>query len=740
MMLQRTIRIAIAIAAALMAHCVSMPAQEGLNTIPHQIDTVRVEVARLRTGGIPLGRLPFSAQVISGPATMVPGASTLADLLDGVVGVSAASQFGSNVQPDLRFRGFQVGPVVGFPQSVSVFVDGVRVNEPDASQVNFDLIPMHAVERIEMIRTPGGPFGRNTLAGAINVVTRRGEADQRLSGSLEGGGGSFETASGQGWVGGTVGSGVDYFFSGRYRESGGWRDLSRTELHQFFGKVGYRDERTDGWLSYTLADNYVEGPGSLPSSWLQGNLPAELSGTADPRRLQFTGFEGDYFEPRLHFLSGDLGHTLGGSLELRLNVFLRSNRFTQFNDNITEANAQGETDILSRGGAIQLAGATGAGLRWTGGFEAIRNETDILIFEVANAAFPEAGGMTESVFSAEDNLGLFGSVWWPVHERVSLSTSLRYDFVSLPVTDRLDPENSGENEFNQLTGSLGFDLLFTDVLRGFLSYGRGFRAPVILEVSCADPEDPCPLPFELGADPPLDPVITDTWQAGLRWVGDDRALAELVGYWAEVHDDLFAVILPPSTRGYFTNLDRTRRQGIELSGSTTVLRDLELSASVALTRASFQTDALLASALADDDDEEGEAGAEEDEESEAVAVQPGDHFAMVPGLTAGWSLAYSPSDWRFELGGSWVGSQYFVGDESNEEEYGKLDGYFQLDGEIQRAFDRLLLFVRGKNLLDGECHSFGIIAPNVRGPDRGPQPFLSPGVPFHLFAGIRYQF
>ena len=70
----------------------------------------------------------------------------------------------------------------------------------------------------------------------------------------------------------------------------------------------------------------------------------------------------------------------------------------------------------------------------------------------------------------------------------------------------------------------------------FAGYGRGFRAPVILEVTCADPEDPCQLPFELGPDPaPLLPVKSDTWQAGLR-LDRSSAQASLVGFWTEVHE------------------------------------------------------------------------------------------------------------------------------------------------------------------------------------------------------------
>ena len=99
-------------------------------------------------------------------------------------------------------------------------LDGVRINEPDASQVQFDLIPLDDVERLEVIRGPGGPFGRNTLAGAVNVTTRRGGGP--LAGELEVGGGSFGRFDGRGTLSGSGGP-WDFYLSGRYHDSEGWR-------------------------------------------------------------------------------------------------------------------------------------------------------------------------------------------------------------------------------------------------------------------------------------------------------------------------------------------------------------------------------------------------------------------------------------------------------------------------------------------------------------------------------------
>src|SRR6267143_935899 len=66
------------------------------------------------------------------------------------------------------------------PPGFSVFLDGVRLNEPTVEEVNFDLIPLEDVERIEVIRGPSVLFGRNTLGGAINLVTRRGREAREI--------------------------------------------------------------------------------------------------------------------------------------------------------------------------------------------------------------------------------------------------------------------------------------------------------------------------------------------------------------------------------------------------------------------------------------------------------------------------------------------------------------------------------------------------------------------------------
>ena len=701
---------------------------------------LRVEVVRLRTGSVPVADVPFPVQIIAGSDVQGAAGASVANALRGSAGVNFTNQTGSPSQSDIRLRGFALSPVVGVPQGVSVFVDGVRVNEADASQVHLSLIPGGAVDRVELIRGSVGAFGRNSLAGALNIVTRRG-AERSLEIDVESG--SFGLLRGTARASESVGN-FDGLVAVSYDRSNGWRQLSRTVERSLFAKIGGRGENTDGWLSYSFASHSLQGPGPLPESWLVGGpLPTDIVDPPDdPRELQYTGDTGDTFVPRLHFLSGRVERRIADGWSLQASSYGRLADFRQSNDNITEPNARGLTDIRTLGSAAQISYEPTDRLLATSGVEWTRNDVEIRIRELRNQAFPSiAPATTEHLETDENNVGAFGELWWRARPTVSLYGSLRFDHVRLPVKDLLDPSGSGRNRFSQLSGGVGISKRLDQAWSAFASYGRAFRAPVILEVMCADPADPCQLPFELGPDPPLKPVTSDTWQAGFRML-KDRAQAEVAAFWSEVRDDIFNVTdLDTPTRGFFTNLDRTRRVGVEASLALVPLATvapLTVNAAVGWTRATFQSEAVLSAPFLDDGGG-GPADPIAGGGPTAPEVVPGDRFPMVPSLTANVGVRYDTGDSAIELTAGWVGEQFLVGDEGNDATAGKLDGYAILDASVERTFGAIVFYLRASNLLDNDYQAFGILSENVRGPTMEVERFLTPGHPRQLTAGMRIR-
>lgn len=703
-----------------------------------RLPELRVQASRLAAGGIPVSRAPFAVQIISGEELAGARPLTLADALARLPGVTAADVTGSDAQPTLTLRGYSVSPVMGVPQGVGVFVDGVRVNEPDASQVHFDLIPLADVERVEVLRGPTGPFGKNSLGGAVNLTTRRGGSRPGTGAELAAG--SFGRAGVRAYTGGERGR-FDYYASGRYLRSDGWRDGAFTRLATAFAKVGWRGGGTDLWLSYTLASDSILQAGGIPASWLAhpDSVPVRWRG-GDPRTINFTA--GDYFAPRLHFLNAHLSRELGRGLRLGANAFVRRTRIAQFNANFTEPDTRIATRTRTVGVVVQLAYER-RGLTLLGGGELSASDVEIRIFEHPNESFPDlphSGSRTEDVGTREDDRAAYLQARLAATARLALTASLRHDHVRLPFRDFLEPENGGNNVFRQLTGSIAADYALGADLVLFAGYGRGFRAPVLLELACADPEDPCPLPYELGADPPLAPVTTDTWQAGVRWVTGSVSL-ELVAYWAEVYDDIFSVQPAGARVGYFQNLDRTRRQGVELSGVVRPSTALELRSGVALTRATFQTTATLSAPFleAEGDGEVPEPRAVS--VREPPTVRPGDGFPMVPGLTAHLGASWSRGPWQAEASFHYVGAQWLPGNEDNAHPGARLTPYALVEASASRRLGPVKVQAFVRNLLDVRYETFGVLALNRLNDADAPrvEPFLTPGLPRQIEVSLVYS-
>ncbi|MCH2470265.1 MAG: TonB-dependent receptor [Gemmatimonadetes bacterium] len=693
------------------------------------LSDLTISIGRLRVGAVPAARTPFPVHTLR-----VDGGSTesVTRRLAGLPGVTLSNQTGSPYQSDLRLRGFALSPIVGVPQGVSVFVDGVRVNEADASQVHLSLIPGGAVDRVELLRGPVGAFGKNALGGALNFVTARGGEDTSVS--VEAEGGSYGSVAGTVRAGGRRDA-YDGFFVASYGRSNGWRELGHSQELSVFGKIGWRGERTDAWVSYTFESDSLEGPGPLPESWIQGGpLPADIvAPPKDRRRLQYTGGTGDAFTARLHFLNGRLERVLSEQWSVQLITFARFVDFRQSNDNVTEPNALGITQIASAGTTAQFTYQPRDEFLLILGAEGVRNDVRIEIQAHPNRTFVTlAPHTTERLRTDEDNFASFAESWWALSPSIALHGSLRFDFSSLPVTDLLDPADSGKNTFSELSGGLGLSADLGSGFNAFAGYGRGFRSPVILEVSCADPEDPCQLPFELGPDPPLLPVTSDTWQAGLR-VGRQRFRGEAVGYWSEVENDIFNVVdLETPTRGFFTNLERTRRLGLELSAEAVPLRgqrELTVTGSLGWTRATFESSAVLAAPFLDEDDDEG---------GDPPVVEPGDRFPMVPEFSVSAGVAYAFANTSLALQARWVGEQFLIGDEGNDAPFRKLDRYSLVDLRVERWLGRATAYLELSNLFDRRYSPFGIISRNVRDAEQVER-FLTPGLPRALRVGLRVQ-
>jgi len=274
--------------------------------------------------GVAVEQLPSNVQVARGKDIQDQHGLSLADYMNqNLAGVNMNEAQNNPYQPDVNFRGFTASPLLGTPQGLSVYQDGVRINEPFGDTVNWDLIPQNAIAGIALMPGSNPVFGLNTLGGALSVTTKSGE--HYPGGGIQAYAGSWGRRAVEGEYGGKLDNGFSYFFAANKFREDGWRDASPSDVKQGFGKLGWSNDKTDVDVSFTLADTDLTGNG-LQSQTL----------------MQTFGYESIYTKPdntknKLGFISGKVSHWLSDELLFGANAYYRHQRSSSLNGDVNDS-------------------------------------------------------------------------------------------------------------------------------------------------------------------------------------------------------------------------------------------------------------------------------------------------------------------------------------------------------------------------------------------------------------------
>jgi outer membrane receptor protein involved in Fe transport len=628
----------------------------------------------------------------------------LSDAVRQVAGFSTYDDLGSPYKLNISSRGFYSSPVVGLPQGVAVFLDGIRMNEPEASQINFDLLPMDHIQRIEVLSGNGSLLGRNALGGAINLVTARGTGPARAN--LELSGGSFGAARAEANVSGLTEGGLDWYVGGNYNREDGWRKVTGAEAYSGFVSGGRLGPTSGIRFQGLYANSYARTAGSLPETIFASSPDSNLSANDYEDLWQFQGAVQGYHQVGTGKVSGT--------------AYFRRHRAERSN-----VNQPDDPDVfgVSYNSTFGFTGdyrwATllndNLALNLRGGVDGSISRVNIDIF-ADSIKFGGDRSLTTRVRSPLWDLAPFVMADLTAG-RVTFSAGARYDYVRIPFENLLDPAADTVGVYQQLNPRLGVSLSVAPGASVFASWGRSFRSPAVIENACADPESPCPLPFALGDDPPLDPVKASTVEAGFRYATGSLALDGSV-YHMNVGNDIF--LTPYSgdgptgstIDGYFINLDRTRRVGFELGSAYRFPAGHSVYLNYAFTRATFQSEAEIFSIRS----------IEAEGEEEVInpfptdnAVAPGDRLPPVPDhvLKGGGTVRigrylYFGADARY------TGKQFLRGDEANVTD--PLDDYIVTDARVGVEFDRWEVTGVVTNLFQNRYATFGTFNINQGNP------------------------
>ena len=257
--------------------------------------------------GTPLEQIPSNVQTFGARDLERQRTGGVAEYLNfNANSVSLNSPTGNSFQPDVSFRGFTASSLLGTPQGLSVFQDGVRINEAFADIVNWDLIPKNAVASMQLLPGSNPVFGLNTLGGALTINMKDGF---RFAGAgAEVSAGSFGRTSVAADVGGNNGT-LAGFMAVEGIDENGWRDHASTRIRRMYARGDAHLAQDDFNLSLTLADNYLEGTQALPVSML-----------VNPKQAYTWP---DTTENRLAFVNANWQHAFAPDTVLAANAYYR---------------------------------------------------------------------------------------------------------------------------------------------------------------------------------------------------------------------------------------------------------------------------------------------------------------------------------------------------------------------------------------------------------------------------------
>jgi iron complex outermembrane receptor protein len=702
-------------------------------------------------------------------------AATVLDAIQrGLPGVTLGDQTGNPFQLDVNYRGFVASPVIGTPQGLAVYQNGVRINEVFGDTVNWDFIPEMAINRLTLV--PNNPvYGLNALGGAISIEMKNGFTYQGVEAELRGGSFGRRVASAQ--AGGQNGNLSAYVTADAINDDG-WRDHSPSQLRRMYVDLGARNDQAEFHVAFTGASNKFGAVTAAPVqllnqrwqttyTWPQTTqndlafLTTSLNvKPTDTLSFQATayyrGFWQHHFDanttsaqicgdPTLLCL-GDGTTPLLGNNGVQLANFLSptgvlgeiDRTFTTANSFGGSAQATSTAKVVDHDNHVVVGASVDHGIvQFTGTSELGTIGSDLFVTGtgvIINQA--NAGGVGPvGLMSTTTYTGVYATDTFDVTDKLGVTVGGRFNVATIRLNDELGTALTNDNRYSRFNPVVGATYKLNPNVTIYGGYSEANRAPTPLELGCSNPQRPCLIDNFLVSDPPLKQVVSHTTEAGLRGafdVGDNNGrLTWSFGVFHTANsDDIINVASPIPGHGFFQNGGNTLRQGVEASASY-AWDKWSAYANYSFVDATFQSPLTLSSPNNPAADGNGN-----------IFVSPGDHIPATPRHRFKAGAEYQITEaWKLGADLNVTGSQYLVGDQANQNP--KVPAYWVVNLHTSyKVSKNVELFGLVQNLFNQRYYTFGTFFNTGQIPFLGltdPRTF-TPGMPLAAFAGIRATF
>jgi len=586
-----------------------------------------------------------------------------------------------------------------------------------------------------------------------------------------------------------------FYVALRGLEEDGWREFSPDKVEQFYTDLSYREHGLVLDLSFTGADNKLDGESPTPVQELAVSRSLIFTSPQNnTNKLAFVTLNGSYAANQDLSIQGDFYYRAywqnvinGNTTDYTACTTAQYAGFMCQADGATPLhNAQGDLlPDISKGGTVYIGendfetiqtDGMGGSLQATETASLFGHDNQLAVGGSIDSATTDFGSSAElgtinsalvvsnsglfvdtpentpwtatpvSLTATNTYYGIFATDTFNITDALAATASGRYNLAQVDLADHLGNDLTGNNTYSRFNPAFGLAEKLTGSLTVYAGYAEGSRAPTPGEIECSNPAAPCLLPSTLSSDPPnLKQVVSHTWEAGLRGSFSGTHFGPGLITWnadyfrTDVDDDIYGVATSVST-GYFQNIGGTRRQGAEVGLRYSDDR-LSLFLNYSYVAATFESSLLLNSPQNPDANADGN-----------IQVRPGDTLPGIPAhrVKAGVDYRVTPS-WLVGADVVYESSQYFYGDESNQ--LAPLPGCAVVNLHSRyEVTDNVELFLNVMNLLNANYATYGILgdptgigAPGIppNAVTNGPgvnNRFESPAAPISAFAGIRVSF
>lgn len=652
-------------------------------------DPIIVSATRLASDKMRLSDVPHNASYISSEDIQARGADTVQQSLQYLEGVTMYDAVGNAVDASFNLRGFTNN------EELAVIVDGVRVNETDLNVFNPNLIYLHTIDSMELVRGSSSTlYGDSVFGGVLNITTQQ-PAEKLFSpfGLYE-----FGSYKKQNFMAGASGTAqekfilgvpgrVKYYFSGARRLDGGYRSNGDTRGTWFDGKLGYQLEDQTGEVMCTIkyTDQENHNPGELT-----------LAEYSEDRRQSVKPLDNRKWENLIISVNADKSF-FDEHLDFSLNAYRRLNDI-----DYTASYRSGTTEQFLTRSTQKGMVAQGTYNETLGGF---KNQL-VGGIEYGNAGDNNQKSVLVGTPSTADNdlekdtTGLFVQNTVTAYEKIVLQFGLRHDEVEFCFTDHTNGANNASAEFDKTTIKTGVVLKPLDMIDIYGSFSQAFKAPGSSELFNTTGWG--------GNDPNLKPEEAVSYELGARVRWNERVSLKTAFFRIDTSEEIQSIETAPWTYEN-QNIGQTRRYGVETSLRVRPVDMLE---------AYFThtyTDATVRKATTN--------------------VESGRELGLVPHnrFTAGVHVG-PVKGCHMWLNALYVGRQQAQSYETLGFSTSPIESYFVLNGKISYAYKGAEIYFLVNNILDRAYYTRAIYSWD------GSTTYVTPAPERELLAGIRFQF